>query len=729
MTILAKNQVLVWRGLPDPLDLGPNRNLIRLLDYDSSAEEWYYIPIPVEKDFPRSMKRERLEALLGDGLQETDDPFSLRLTNIGEGSPAAKERDRRMRILQPIVGDRGLLHSSTRGPLLRALAEDVGSTSETIRKWLRRWWERGQVPGAVAPDYGLRGGLGIRKTAGEAKRGRKRCYSDGSAVPEGINVTPKMAELLAAGGREYYENPQRREKGKKATLKRAYERTLQAYFREVRYTTHGEELVLSEAIPSYEQFRYWYKKDRKARGLKATKNAMGARKYNLEARPLKGGSTLEQIGPGMRLEVDSQVTDLFLVSPFDPSFVIGRAILYLIVDSYSRLICGYTITLENPSWTGMKMLLRSAFTPKIAQAARYGIEISEQDWPYRHLPTEVVGDRFELISQHSRYLSDELQVQVSALPAYRADWKPIVERAFAYVNTNVVHELPGGAGIRKRGEQDPRRYALLTPGDLNQVMLHHILFNNRSRRLSDLKTMPKEYPVERLGPPTPLELFNFGLDNIVGTMRTADPVRIRQALDRRGEASVSRNGVRFDGRLYWPAVNPMPVPMQRWFDRSRKKSVPDVSVLSDNRDVTEILLLGDWGAPIPARLHRGYERYAGLAGDQAEALLREFRKKVAETEHGSLMSKMELLDTIDSIHLAASTRARDRGRANSKEVRSARAKARQLERLLDPWTGAPETEDPVHPADDNEDGAGEDSLEADENTARPDYMDVIRRES
>lgn len=78
----------------------------------------------------------------------------------------------------------------------------------------------------------------------------------------------------------------------------------------------------------------------------------------------------------------------YLVSRFNRDNIIGRPIVYFVKDAFSRIVTGLYVGLEGPSWIGMAMTLYNAFTDKVDFCHRYGIEITEDQWPCHHLPFE-----------------------------------------------------------------------------------------------------------------------------------------------------------------------------------------------------------------------------------------------------------------------------------------------------------------------------------------------------
>lgn len=119
------------------------------------------------------------------------------------------------------------------------------------------------------------------------------------------------------------------------------------YSEVVRHENGVEKPILKPAgqIPSLAQFRYWHEKENDVR--KMTIARKGAKKYELEHRPVLGSSTGNMIGPGSVFQIDATVGDVYLVSRHNRKWIIGRPVIYVIIDVFSRMIAGIYVGLED----------------------------------------------------------------------------------------------------------------------------------------------------------------------------------------------------------------------------------------------------------------------------------------------------------------------------------------------------------------------------------------------
>ncbi|GGF62072.1 hypothetical protein GCM10010912_04030 [Paenibacillus albidus] len=85
-----------------------------------------------------------------------------------------------------------------------------------------------------------------------------------------------------------------------------------------------------------------------------------------------------------------------MVSEYRREWIIGRPIIYIVIDVFSRYIAGIYNGLEGPSWIGAMMALANTTTDKVNFCAQYGINIDPEDWLSSHLPQKLTADRGEL---------------------------------------------------------------------------------------------------------------------------------------------------------------------------------------------------------------------------------------------------------------------------------------------------------------------------------------------
>lgn len=77
---------------------------------------------------------------------------------------------------------------------------------------------------------------------------------------------------------------------------------------------------------------------------------------------------------GAVFEVDGTKADIELVS-FDRKTILGKPLLYVVMDIFGRYVVGYHGSLANGSWFESMIAIENAVTDKVEFCASYGIEI------------------------------------------------------------------------------------------------------------------------------------------------------------------------------------------------------------------------------------------------------------------------------------------------------------------------------------------------------------------
>lgn len=672
----------------------------RLLWVEPGGERLALIRLPAAGALPSWAPRAEVLAALAEGrlVVQGHDPFAPPPLAEEALAPHARVlRDRRWATIRALVSDpaQGILYAERRGALVAAASVAAGVARARIYDYLRLYWQGGQTPNALLPAYERCGGRGTAHGAGEAKRGRPNTLAQADAARAGINVTPEVRERLLAGGRRFVER-------EKLPLRKAYTETIRTFFALGHAWQQGQLVpVLPDAdrLPTFEQFRYHYGHERAS--VRSVRARVGARRFNLRHRAALGVSTDRVCGPGALYQVDATIGDLYLLSRLIPGRIIGRPVIYVVVDAFSRMIVGLHVGLEGPSWVGMMLALENAFTDKAPFAQQLGRPLDPAEWPCQHLPEALLGDRGELLSTHADQLVRAFNIRVANAASWRADWKGIVERSFRTLNDEVIRWQPGAIyEARERGDPDYRLDATLTLAECTRMLLALVLRHNHTRELTD-DALPLDYPYPTDRGITPMDLWAWGLEHRSGRLRTADRERVRANLLPAGEASVTQRGIRYQGLHYAPldllgappgdALDPAPAAFEHWFLRQLGRATRRVPVGSDPRDVATLYLRLDGGRQIvPCALLRGDRRFAGMSLEEVQdtRAVRAIADQAARSDH--LRGEAAFRAEIAAIEAAARQRRSDeRGpagaAADATAIRAARAAERAALRRSEAW--------------------------------------------
>jgi hypothetical protein len=118
-------------------------------------------------------------------------------------------------------------------------------------------------------------------------------------------------------------------------------------------------------------------------------------------------------GPGSLYQVIAITCDIPLVSSLPPHYTIGRPITYLAFDAYSQMIAGVHVSLASPNWEGVFRCLLNAILDKVQFCLDHRLEITEAQWPTRHLPATLFVEDPSEFAGDSAAMLDHLLASLS----------------------------------------------------------------------------------------------------------------------------------------------------------------------------------------------------------------------------------------------------------------------------------------------------------------------------
>ncbi|MCC7682744.1 transposase family protein [Janthinobacterium sp. FW305-128] len=503
-------------------------------------------------------------------------------------------------------------------------ARELGISTDTIRNWIVEYWQGGSTPSALV---GKRNSCGRHRTEGSTspgstKLGRPRKHTPGV----GTNVDERMLKYFRVGIARIFHKQTRISKYE------TYLKTIQLYLPDaVQADEKGKVKVInSDMIPTYRQFLYWLRKETDEFSTATAKRGMDY--YQKTLRPLLGNSTADSIGPGYKFQVDATIADVYLLSRADRRKLVGRPVLYVVIDTWSRMIVGIYVGLENASWTVAMMALHNVTLDKVEYCKEFGIDIESHEWPNASLASTILGDRAEFISKHSTNLAKWLNIEVENTPPYRADWKAVVERSFGLLQAKFRAEAPGYVDKNHvaRVDADYRLDAKLTLHEFTQIVIHSVLHHNN--------TVITGYPLDNEMVSEgvvaiPIQLWNWGIHNRMGTMKKHSQDKLLLALLPTDEASVAANGLLFLKRQYYSTE----LHAQKWFSKARGGRIP-VTVSYHPHNLNTVLLHVGEGSFIKCTLMSDESIAQGLCYEEVMAI----NHKAAATEGWEVVSQLEI---------------------------------------------------------------------------------------
>ena len=302
---------------------------------------------------------------------------------------------------------------------------------------------------------------------------------------------------------------------------------------------------------TYRQFRY-YVGDASAFDDDLAKN--------LRLKPgAEPRGVLRSIGPGEIYEIDATGGRIALFSQSNPPTLLGTPWIYILVDRWSRYIPAVYVTLNNPSYEEVRIVLLTSFTSR--ERFRFlGLEVNDERFPLGVFPAGLCTDRGSELISHSiqSALSDELRIDLIALPPGCPDAKAVVERLIRELKRRMTaSRLKGVYADRptdpdsKHGKQRAFKAATESIYDLYRILLE-IVEDHNHRTHPALRRRPV---LARHGvKPIPKDAYLWGATNITGlrrpTLSDQDIYRILLSTD---YASLGSGVLRYRDRDYEPA--------------------------------------------------------------------------------------------------------------------------------------------------------------------------------
>ncbi len=563
---LFVNNLIEW------VDESGNNFVERILWIDEGYVIAFTIDINVKTGFPSPKRVSDIQEAINEGhaLKLKTDPWA-RIVRDEDLSDKEKEiRDKYWDIISPIViQEPSIYYRDQRGSLIKQVIEQYNHQrsegkliERSVYQFIRRYWQRGKDKNSLLPDYENSGSKGKVRASGEKKRGRPRKYSHEPEIGVGINITEEDKKIFRLAVTKFYHNR------KENYLTTAYDLMIKDYYsEETIYDENGVKkhiLITPDKRPTLTQFKYWYDVEQGDIRKKII-SRRGVKKYALEHRAITGNSTMETIGPGSRYQIDATIADVFLVSAYNRNWIVGRPVIYVVIDVFSRMITGVYVGLEGPSWIGAMMALANTASDKVAFCKEYGIEIAEDDWACHHIPDAILGDRGELAGMKVETLIPNLGIRIENAAPYRADWKGLVERHFGIIHGHIKPFVPGyiDKDFRERGARDYRLDNKLDIEQFTEIIIKIILYHNNEHYLD--KYERDEAMIADDVTPIPRELWQWGIANRSGRLRTIPEDIVKLNLMPTGNATITERGIKFK-RMYYTCEK---AKNEFWFEKSR----------------------------------------------------------------------------------------------------------------------------------------------------------------
>lgn len=534
----------------------------RVLDIDTKDNSIVHVfGMDDPKSLPQQWNASELKSALRSGecrkLAVKHLPIAIqrKAAKTGEGeraTPAQAAADRRMEIIAPLIQTHDIYWRASRGGLVAARAQELGVSEQTIMNALRLYWRGGMTRDALLANF-ANCGIAQWSPIVETDAMRKERAGNGKVRGRPTSRRRYAKFLMMDADKEFVRiTGLRLFKKKKTTTDEAIYTAIIA--KHYSYADSAGKLVprpLGER-PSKRQIIYELRKHVDLET--ALRRKLGDDSYENDVAPKTGSSRKHADHVGRYFEIDSTIVDVWIVAEDDNATVIGKATLYLVVDTFSNLIAGFHLSLDHPSWAGAMEAMLSVVADKELLCERWGFDYHAQDWPAHGVwPMFWVADRGpDFMCVASDNAVEGVEGGFVNVPRRKAPRKGRVECGFKLIHVPLKEHVGGyalPADMAKRQIDDKKGEATRTLTKLGCEILHAIRKHNQ--RVHKGIKLPASQVYQKLQP-IPVDIWQRDYEERVGMLSSFDEDYLRFKLLPKGEAVVTPKGILFNGLLYEP---------------------------------------------------------------------------------------------------------------------------------------------------------------------------------
>lgn len=623
-----------------------DNDIYRLIDTDINRRNIFIININKKYEWNKVIEEGNLEKLFEIGEAKEVEDKTLIISDNELTEEMIKKRNFYYEVVSFLMKsspDYEIYYRGLREPIIQETMVKYNLSYSTIKRVFCEYVRNGKVANSLVPKLFNCGG-----------KGKERVIKN----RDGVIIDLKIKELFKTGINKYYNNT------KKNSLKTCYELIIRDYLKE----------NPKSEIPTINQFYYWYKKISKDNKQKEITKRFGSRIYQQTSRAIVGNSLDDALSPAELYQIDSTILDVYIVSKLNRNLIIGRPVLYLVIDVYSRLITGINVTIEPfNSYEGVKGALINTMSDKVKYCEKFGIKINNE-WNVKCIPSRILADRGELLSKNIENAISNLGIMIQNTPPYRGDMKGIVEKAFERIHSYIKPFCEGVVENKfnkvERGEEDYRLKANLTLEEITKIIIKCVLFHNNHHVLNSYEG--DGLNINNDIPKIPSKIWEYGVKEKKGLLKELSEDVIRINLLNNKEASVTAKGVRVNGLYYvssWTLE-------EGWFQKARINGVFKVKISYDPNDLSSIYYIKENGTNFDElKLVSYQEQYKNLGEEELKQIIEYEKKLNKEAEEMEIREKISLYDEIEKVTSKAkeeSERSKDKSISKSKKLRGIR---------------------------------------------------------
>lgn len=428
-------------------------------------------------------------------------------------------------------------------PLVKQAVAETRCSRSTVYDLFRLLCQFGFDAGSLNPRLDRCGAPGTKRPAGptRSKAGRKsnaERLGIQADIPQPGCSDEWLARVLAADEKIPAPKPRFNDR---------YQIIIQSFSPGYRQTDQGVERIppLKGTYPNRRQVKYLLNQHPV---LKRLRQSTTAGHFNRNLRGLRGRSWEGVAGPGHTYAMDSTIGDIYLRSQVNRAWIIGRPIVYFLVDVWSTAIVGFHVCLSGPSWDMAKLGIFSAVAPRDLLSGFWGL--GPDAWslsPAPGLPYLILGDRGEYLSKGASETATRLGFNFDYAASYRPDMKGMVEVLHRIAKDQQYFFIPGAMDARRkemelRIRKESSAYTL--PEYVTYLAWRVQLYNLHADRSHRLDTTMISAGVH----PSPAGLWRFGFETGIGYRKETATEKLITHLLPEHMGTIRRDGI-FLGRL------------------------------------------------------------------------------------------------------------------------------------------------------------------------------------
>jgi len=460
--------------------------------------------------------------------------------------------------------------------------------------------------------------------------------------------------------------------GRCKTYDSAYSWLVSKYYSES-YVQDGSLVIGQQSeikIPSKRQFTYYARKKVSQQAIDIVKTSK--QEVRNDKRLLLSDTYNDALGPGDLVEIDAVEVDVALVSSHDRKQAIGRPILYLMIDVFTRMIIAMTVSLHNNAVLALTNLFLNLSDDKKEYCAKYGHFINDTAWVSNIIPRRIRVDRgSDFKSDPFGKICEELGIDRQLVPGATGSLKGNIEQEFRTLHAAQKPHLDGKGVISQRHDSNHHKEAVLTIEEYTKMAVDFVLHHNTMA----CSNYPLTADMIKNGVhAVPYELWQYGSQKYGMPRPITNLDMFRYTLMEPVKASIDRSGI-VSNELYYINTTDQAL-LDKMYALQNKRESFEARI--DPRDVTNLYYLKNGQLMIAGLnpLKTANDGFEGMTLFEYKAFLKEKRKLVKEGEIRTQRAKNSLFAAQDAIVNEAMS-MNTSGYANTKGIRDARSQEKQ----------------------------------------------------